>query len=170
MLMVPATARLLVQHQQYVTFANNKATVLYRLIELAPDIIPNTHIVLTTDLSRSQLEELGLFDFIRRDMFNSALYVLYEERRPQFAYFCLADHVCSNSPEEETLFRTADVAALLKRTLIFTFDADLSVALVHDPTDVFNFDVAVESYQPSARIISSANLPPRARTMLVGRQ
>lgn len=168
-LIFPATARLLSQHEQFVTSANHKATVLYNLIELAPQMQPDTHIILTMDLSREELEELGMFEFVRRDMFNSALYLLYGEHRPQFAYFCLEANVCSNFPYEETLFNTANLEELAQRTLVFKFYEDLSVELVENPADDFALDVDLENYTADD-LFTSGDMPPLTMTMLSGHE
>jgi hypothetical protein len=166
-LMFPSTTRLLLQHEQYTTSAHNKATVLYHLVNLAPQINPETHILLTTDLSREALEALGMFEFIRRDMFNSALYMLYEDARPQFAYFCLEANVCSNFPYEETIFTSSNPEELLQRTLVFTLHDDLSVEVVNQPAERFGLDIDLDGYDPES-LYRIGSLPKRVNTMLRG--
>ncbi len=165
-LLFPATTRLLSQHDQFMTSADNKATILYDLVKIAPQVEPDTYILLTTDLDREALEDLGMFEFIRRDMFNGALYILYGDSRPAFAYFCLEANVCSNFPYEETLFTSSNPDDLINNTLFFELSADLSVRLIDNPADIFELDIDLANYDADDLYTPSDTLPPQTITML----
>ena len=60
-LMLPATSRLFGQHQRYVQSANNKARILYSVMERAPAVAPRAQMLITTDMGLPELNEARVF-------------------------------------------------------------------------------------------------------------
>lgn len=165
-LIFPSTTRLLSQHATYVTSANNKAKVISEIIEQAPQVDPSTHIILTTAMTNEQLQQLEIFEFVRRDMLDSVFAVIYRDHPPQYAYFCLIDGTCSTTDAELTLFYPVEQEVNYQNILLFEVYDDLSVKLLDDLPASLGFPEDNQHYNPSLLIHSSTNVPSRANTML----
>ena len=111
------------------------------------------------------LKQLGIFEFIRRDMINSAFNVLYGQGAPERAYFCLSWRICSTREGEETVFNSGAPGELLQRTLVFQLNEDLTLELLQDPVAALALDLDV-SYDAGRLYEPDAPLPQRAATML----
>ena len=164
-IMLPAYSRLVSQHEWYVGSANRKAAVLFQVLELAPAIEPTTQVLIMSELSGEDLEAIGIFEFVRSDMVNSALQVLYQENAPKSAYFCLTPNGCGVFSGGETVFTSAMPADLLQRTLVFRLNQDLSVDLLEDPATYLDIDSELP-YDANLLYDADAPLPARAHTML----
>ena len=163
-LILPATARLLAQHQYYVTRANSKALMLMDLLELIPQINPDTVILLKTDMSQEQLDASVIYEFnYSNDLDNSMLYTLYGNGQPVHCSFCFSANRCSTFGGEETIFSAPE--EFLHRTLVIQINEDLSVQLVDQPANFFGLD-SNAPYDANALYDLTAPLPPRAITML----
>lgn len=166
MFMIPATVRLLNQHETYVQSADNKAQVLRSIVEQATQVSSTSYIVLTTAMSNEQLQEREIFEFVRRDMFDSALRVIYRDHPPTFSYFCLIDGTCSTTDAELTLFYPIVRDVDYQDLLLFEVYEDLSVQLLTEPPAELGFASDNLKYNVNELIDESANLPSRAETML----
>lgn len=165
LLLAPAVSRLVAQRAGFVEDAREKARILYRLVEIAPELAPGTEVALITAADHIDLRARGIFDFIHNDMLNSALHVLYQEGAPKIAYACHSIDQCGDFSGDETIFRSAAPGELLRRTLVFWLNDDNSVELLADPAAFLGLD-AEAPYDASALFNAEAPLPPRARTML----
>lgn len=166
MLMIPATVRLLNQHETYIQSADNKAQVLRSIVEQAPQVSPTSYIVLTTAMSNEQLQEREIFEFVRRDMLDSALRVIYRDHPPIFSYFCLIDGTCSTTDTELTLFYPILREIDYQDILLFEVYEDLSVKLLTEPPAELGFPSDNLKYDADELVDESANLPSRVATML----
>ena len=163
-LILPATVRLLAQHQYYVTRANSKALMLMDLLELIPQINPDTVILLKTDMSQEQLDASVIYEFnYSNDLDNSMLSTLYGNGQPVHSSFCFSANRCSTFGGEETMFSAPE--EFLHRTLVIQINEDLSVQLVDQPVDYFGLATDV-SYDAQKLYDSAAEVPSRVYTML----
>ena len=163
-LILPATARLLAQRSQFVASAENKAEMLYDLMQLLPAVEAETLILLTTDMTKDQFDESDIYEFLYSyDLDNAMLYVLYGNGVPIKSTFCLSAEVCRTFGGEQTLF-TSPLESL-PRTLVIEINHDLSVQVVSDPASHFGLDVNMP-YNVTRLYSPDAPLPRRARTML----
>ncbi len=165
LLLVPAASRLFSQHSRFRESAYSKARILHQVMEIAPAFAPNAQLALITELDRMALGERGIREFIAADMLNSALHVLYQERAPEFAYFCHTMMYCGEFSGDETIFSSSSPGELLGTTLVIVLNEDLSVELVEDPADFLGLDLSA-TYDASKLYNADAPLPPRAATML----
>ena len=165
LLMLPAISRLFAQHQQYVQSANNKARILYGVLEKAPAVAPSAKIVITTDMGPPELSAAGIFEFVHQKMANIVFYLLYEDSRPASASFCQRKIICGLPDGLYKRFDAADLADLLPQALVFRLNPDLSVDLIEDPAAYFGLKTD-ETYDASGLYDPDAPLPPRALTML----
>lgn len=165
-LMIPATTRLLNQHDTFVTSSHNKAQVLRSIVEQAPEVSSSTYIILTTSMSNEQLQALEIFEFVRRDMLDSVFSVLYHDNPPRYAYFCLIDGTCSTTDTHLTLFYPIVQEVDYSDIVLFEVHEDLSVQLVQTLPVELGFPDDVTAYRPNELIDESGIIPMRARTML----
>lgn len=165
LLMFPAASRLLLQHGSYVESAFNKARVMYRVIERAPAVEPSAQLLIVTDMSRSELSDLGIFEFVHRKMLDSAFYVLYGQAGPASVEFCLSAGACGLPDLGPTAGDANQSVDRLTRTLVFRLNDDLSVDLIEDPIAYLGLDIDMD-YDASTLYNPDAPLPPRAATML----
>lgn len=164
-LMLPATGRLLIQHESAVRRADSKARMLYQLMETIPRIKEDTVILLTTDMTKEELAASAISELrYSNDLDNSMLYVLYGNGLPIQSTFCVDKGECSTFGGEKTIF-TSDSPDLLQRTLVINIAADLSVALVEYPSEYFGFDSRLH-YDVSLLYDRDAGISSRARSML----
>ena len=165
LLFLPAVSRLQLQLHNFVDSADKKARILHSIVEIAPSAEPTTQFLVTTPMDHDTLGRFGIFEFIDRDMINSALQVLYGNEAPERTYFCLLWRICGDQVGGETIFDANDPGKLLQRTLVFNLNEDLSVELVKDPAALLDLDIDVP-YDASLLYDADAPLPPRAVTML----
>ena len=162
-LMFPALARLILQHEHFVTSANVKARVLMQMIELTPQIDPTASVVLLTDMSREDLRTNNVSE-LRMNMLGNAYYVLYQDGRPQFAFMCIIGRQCDNSDIERPRFELHQDTNYQNIILLRVYD-DLSVELLDELPKEIAFGSS-GNYDPNRLYNSDAPLPPRAATML----
>ncbi|MCY4061992.1 MAG: hypothetical protein OXG53_06470 [Chloroflexi bacterium] len=165
LLLVPAASRLFSQHNRFRESAYRKARILHQVMEIAPAFAPNAQLAVITELDRKALGERGIREFIAADMLNSALHVLYEDRAPEYAYFCHSKKYCGDFSGDETIFSSAAPGDLLRTTLVMVLSEDLSVELVEDPAEFLGLDLTA-TYDAGELYNAEATLPPRAATML----
>lgn len=165
LLLVPAASRLFSQHNRFRESSYSKADILYQVMEIAPAFTPNAQLAMITKLDRMALRERGIGEFIANDMLNSALHVLYQDKAPEYAYFCHTMKHCGDFSGDETVFSSADPADLLGTTLVMVLNEDLSVDLVDDPAVFLGLELTA-TYVASELYHADAPLPTRAATML----
>ncbi len=165
LLLVPAASRLFSQHNQFRESAYRKARIMLQIMDIAPAFAPNAQLALITELDRMALRERGIGEFIATDMLNSALHVLYQDRAPEYAYFCHTLIHCGDFSGDETVFSSAAPADLLGTTVVMVLNEDLSVELVADPVEFLGLESSAP-YNASELYDADAPLPPRAATML----
>ena len=164
-LMLPATSRLFAQHQRYVQSANNKARILYGVLEKAPAVAPNAKILITTEMDVPDLSEAGIFEFVHQKMVNIVFYLLYGDSRPESASFCQSMRICGLPDGQYSRLDALALGDLLPRALVFRLNPDLSVDLIEEPAAYFGGNID-EAYDVSGLYDPDAPLPPRALSML----
>ena len=90
-LMFPAFNRALVQHDRFVNDAVAKENFFRSVVEQAPSINETANLIVLWDLPIDELTDVGLHELIRRDMFASAMFLLYDQMSPQFVFICVID-------------------------------------------------------------------------------
>ena len=164
-LMLPATARLLLQHETLVIRANSKARMLYQLMETVPRIERDTVILLTTDMTKEAFAASAISELrYSNDLDNSMLYLLYGNGVPVQSSFCIDEEECSTFGDEETIF-SSDSPELLARTLVINISPTLYVDLVEQPVARFGLKSS-SSYFAGLLYKPNAPIPQRAATML----
>lgn len=159
-LMFPALSRLILQHERFVTSANNKAIILHDILEIAPQIEPDTHLIIAAQMTKEQFEALDIFELSRAYVIHSAFHVLHQDHAPPaHSQFCLREltWVCSRPHVQ--------IEPHLQNTLLFKINKDLSVELVEQPSVYFGFE-SDPTYDSNRLYHRDAPLPPRASTML----
>ncbi len=164
-LMLPATARLLLQHDSIVRRAHSKARMLYQLMETVPRIETDTVILLTTDMSKDELAASAIGELrYSNDLDNSMLFLLYGNGAPVQSTFCVDEKECSVFGGEKTIF-SSDSPELLQRTLALNIAADLSVALLEQPAEHFGLGTHLP-YNVDRLFERDASLSSRSVKML----
>lgn len=164
-LMLPATSRLFAQHQRYVQSANNKARILYDVLEKAPAVAPNATILITTEMDLPALSASGIFEFVHQKMPHVVFNLLYEDSRPESASFCHSTRICGMPDGQFSRLDAVVQGELLPQALVFRLNPDLSVDLIEDPAAYFGLDID-PAYDASRLYDPGAPLPPRALSML----
>ena len=164
-LMLPASIRLLAQHDSAVRRADEKARMLYHLMRTIPRIKDDTVILLTTDMTKEKFAASAISELrYSNDLDNSMLYVLYGNGLPVQSTFCINKGECRLFGGEETIF-TSDSPELLQQTLALSIAADMSVALIEDPAEYFGLE-SRSPYNVSTLYDRDAGISPRAWSML----
>ena len=94
LLIWPGLSRLYRQQAAIQDSASAKAGVLRNIVEQAPAFHEGAHLMLFTTMSGEALEQAGVRE-MRSNMFESAMYMLYQERRPIVSFLCIFGHGCS---------------------------------------------------------------------------
>ena len=90
----PALSRLFVQQSHYVNSANAKAKILLQIVEQAPSFDSRARLMLVTDMILKERTDAGIGELLT-NMFDSAIYMLYQDRRPNVAFLCILGSRCS---------------------------------------------------------------------------
>ena len=163
LLMFPAVSRLYVQHSYFVNSANAKAKVLLQIVEQAPSFDSKARLMLVTDMAFNDLDAAGIRE-LWTNMFDSAVFMLYQEVRPKVAFLCVFGERCSTDDidvREKYLKNGTDYSDFV----MFRLYDDLSVELLHGLPPELD-DGQNDTYDPEPLIDASAPIPPRALTML----
>jgi hypothetical protein len=155
---VPSLNRALNQHDLFVNQAIAKEAFFSALIEQAPAIDPSAQVVIVSDLSLDELRSVGLHELVRRDMFSSALYLLYDSVPPEYVFVCVMDDSCTANDDNLTIvfpFREIPYDGLV----IYHLDNDLRLTLQGTLKGLLGFPEDVANYQPMMLIDSDAPLP-----------
>ena len=157
--------RLIAQQERFIRSANNKASILYQIIKLAPRIETSTQIFLLSEFDEPTLKALGIHEFNRRGMFKSALTVLYDGMGPGHVDICLFGFTCGHTNWERPIFSSPAFEAHLEHSLFFKLDDDLRVELIMDPVAYLGYEPETP-YNLDQLFDPDAPLPPRALSML----
>ena len=166
LLIWPGLSRLYLQQWQHHLQADAKARVLQQIVEQAPAFEEGAYVMLFTTMQASDLGAKGVHE-LNWNVFDSALYILYQERRPLAASLCIHDHRCSRY---DTILRFTNRDFLsadedYHDVVIFQLHEDLRVELLLELPPELR-ERAVNRYDPERFIDASAPLPPRARSLL----
>ena len=166
-LMFPALSRLFLQHEHFVNSANRKAALMRDILEIAPQVAPDTILILVAEMSIEQLAATDLADYHKFDLVRSILYTLYQPHPPAHAALCLPGPWCSSPRDRlEPYSASGDfIRSNLPNMLLLKVHEDLSVELVEQPAAYFGFDSDL-TYDAGRLYNPDAPLPPRAATML----
>ena len=165
LLIIPATSRLLAQHDRYKQSADSKALVLRRILQLVPHPHPDTELMLWTEFDFPGLTEADISELFRRDVLYSALLTLYGGDRPQTAYFCLSILECGLEAGTPSVYHPDMNSDRLQRTLALELKSDLTLELVEDPFAFFAWNMTLP-YDASQLHDVHASLPHRTKSML----
>lgn len=155
LLMLPALSRLVLQHEHYVTSANNKARVLAQIVQLAPAIESQTRVLVLSEMSSEEFQDMHLEAFTTTAL-GHALYVVYEGQGSGRGSIC---------PSIENCFPLLHRQEYLKDTIVFLLDRDLNLELVKEPSTMLEAFVGIE-YDASRLYEAGAPVPSRAYSML----
>ena len=162
-MLLPATNRIFLQHEIYESSANRKAKILLEMVELAPALHSEAVVIMLSDLSMKQMLEDGIVEF-ESNMLDSALYTLYEDKRPRFGFLCIVAKRCHPNDISLIEFRLDSETDFSNLVLFRLFD-DLRLELLGElPPELDNGQN--DTYNPYLLIDTSAPVPPRALTML----
>jgi hypothetical protein len=154
-LIVIGLSRLTLQHDHFVSSANNKAAVLRAILTHAPEVERDTQLLVLNMMPLDILRSKHI-DELKTQMMGSALYVLYEGRSSGVAIFCTSPRDC---------FRDREWAERMENTLVMTLDENLSLEIVEEPYSYFEGFEQLD-YDSRRLYNPDAFLPPRAYTML----
>lgn len=160
LLCIPAFNRALNQHSYFVDQAIAKEGFLRALVEQAPAYDPATQFIVISDIALADLPPTGLHEFVRRDMFASALYLLYDHQPPQYVYLCVMDDSCTTDDDHLTVifpYREIPYSELV----VFHLKSDLSVTRIDSLDRLSSFPDDIADYQPQQWILNTANPSPR---------
>ena len=155
LLMLPGLSRLLLQHEHYVTSANNKARILAQIAQLAPAIESQTRVLVLSEMSSEEFHDKHIEAFTSTAL-GHALYVIYEGQGSGRGSIC---------PSIENCFPLLHRQEYLKDTIVFTLDRDLNLELVKEPSTMLEAFVGIE-YDVSLLYKADAPVPSRAYSML----
>ncbi len=144
---VPSFSRALNQHDFFVKQAIAKEEFFRAFLAQAPAIESSAQVIVVSDLTIAELPSVGLHELIRRDMFPSALYLLYDKASPNFVFVCVMDDSCHANEDVLTItfpFREIPYEELI----VFHLDTNLKLTLKDSLADLSSFSETPESYQP----------------------
>ena len=163
-LMFPALLRLIAQHEHIVKTADIKANVLLQLVEQVPAIDSDALLILLTDMGLRELGDNYLYPF-RRGPFDSAIHLLYQDRRPRLAVLCWDGGKCNPYDNELTDYDISDVVTDVSKLVLLRLHEDLSVELLYEVPAELGIENG-DQYDVTRLVDSEAPLPARAATML----
>ncbi len=166
LLIWPGLSRLYAQQHQLNLNANAKAGILRQIVEQAPEFQDDAHLILFTTLSADALEALGVRE-LRYNMFNGAMHMLYQDRRPLVSFMCIYDLGCSRDDNYlqyvDRDFLSADET--YSDVVMFQLHADLRAELLFElPPELRERER--NHYDPQRLIDVAAPPPARARSLL----
>ena len=155
LLTLPAISRLVLQHEHYVTSANNKRRVLEQIVQLAPELESQTRVLVLSQMSDEDFQQKHIEE-MKSNMIGNVMYVLYGKNNSGRGSLCTSVSACQTLQVWD---------GYLEHTMVFLLDEELKLELMSDPgryIKVFeglNYDVT-KLYNPDAP------LPSRAVSML----
>ena len=165
-LMIPATSRLLLQHEYYDESAHSRAWILRQVLEQTPEIDSGTHLSFLTDMSRKEMYEKKIYGLHLSYTWYSMFYILYQEGHPLFVSLCITDleMTCAISGDELNE-KIPDEDYVFQNLILYRLHDDLTVELLDELPAEFNYAVQ-RGYYPHQLYNPDASIPPRAITML----
>ena len=159
-------SRLYLQRWEHHLQADAKARVLQQIVEQAPGFVEGANMMLFTKMQSDELIDKGIHE-LYSNMFDSAMFIFYEQRRPIVATVCKYGKRCSRY---DTILRFTNRDFLsadedYRDVVIFQLHEDLRVELLRELPPELR-ERAVNRYDPERLIDFSAPLPPRARSLL----
>lgn len=166
LLILAGTPRLNEQQQHYRQNTDALARALRQIVEQAPGVAKQAHLMLYTSLSSDELHRQGVWQ-LQWNMLDSAIFMLYEGRGPKVAFLCISGEGCSRDDihlqvggrdflgDQESY---SDV-------VMFQLHDDMSLELLRALPPELR-DREVNHYDPERLIDATAPLPPRARSLL----
>jgi len=155
LLMLPALSRLFLQHEHYVTSANNKARILAQIAQLAPAIDSQTRVLVLSEMSSEEFQDKHIEAFTSTAL-GHALYVIYVGQGSGRGSIC---------PTIENCFPLLHRQEYLKDTIVFLLDRDLNLKLVKEPSTMLEAFAGID-YDLSRLYDADAPVPSRAYSML----
>ena len=76
LLTLPAISRLFLQHEHYVTSANNKRRILEQIVQLAPELENQTRVLVLSQMSDEDFQQKHIEE-MKSNMIGNTMYVLY---------------------------------------------------------------------------------------------
>ena len=140
---------------------------MHSILEIAPQVAPDTILILAAEMSIEQLAATDLTDYRNSGHAASVFYTLYQPHPPAHAALCLPRPWCSYPRDRLDRYLNSDdfIKKYLENILLFKINADLSVELVEQPSVYFGFG-SDSAYDARRLYDPDAPLPPRAATML----
>ena len=163
LLMIPATNRLLRQHERVTQSADVKAKALLSMMEQAPAFNANAIAIMLTHKSVTDFMELDVGEF-ESNMMDSAFHILWQDRGPRFAFLCARYKQCHPSDIDYYVYDLNE-GSQFDEMVLFRIDDDLNVELLLELPAELGGSVN-DSYNPQRLIDTSAPIPSRALTML----
>ncbi len=155
LLMLPGLSRLFLQHEYYVTSANNKARILAQIAQLAPAINNETRILVLSEMNDEEFRDKNIQAFTSSAL-GHALYVVYGGQGSGRGSIC---------PSVESCFPLQNRTEFLEDTVVFLMDRELNLELVKEPGIMLEAFVGIE-YDVSRLYDADAPVPSRAYSML----
>ena len=152
------------RHEHFVNTANTKASVLLQVVEQVPAIDSDALMILLTDMGLRELGDNYLYPF-RRGPFDSAIHLLYQDRRPRLAVLCWEGGKCNPYDNELTDYDISDVVTDVSKLVLLRLHENLTVELLYEVPEELGIENA-EQYDVTRLVDAEAPLPARAATML----
>ena len=96
-----------------------------------------------TSVPNQRLQNEGVFELLRGNVFDSAILTLYQEHAPRAAYICVATNHCTQATQDQMVFNASHRDQFLASTLFLELREDLTVELIEDPAAYFGWDIDV---------------------------
>jgi len=144
---IPSVSRALNQHDFFVKQAIAKEEFFRSFVAQAPAIESSAQVIIVSDLTLDELPSIGLHELIRRDMFPSALYLLYDKEPPAYVFVCVMDDSCTVNDDGLTVtfpFRVIPYDELI----VFHLDTNLTLTLKETLDGLSGFPETPDTYQP----------------------
>jgi hypothetical protein len=164
LIFIPSLSRALNQHDYFVNHAIVKEEFFHAFTTQAPAINPSAQVIVVSDLSFDDLRDVGLFELIRRDMFQSALYLLYDKVTPDYVFVCIMDDLC-NASDDGLIVNFPLREIPYDDLIVFHLDTDLTLTLKESLQGLSGFPDSTESYQPMMYIDLDASVPQGVRLL-----
>ena len=134
------------------------------MVEQVPAIDSDALLILLTDMGLRELGDNYLYPF-RRGPFDSAIHLLYQDRRPRLAVLCWDGGKCNPYDNELADYDISDVVTDVSKLVLLRLHEDLTVELLLEVPAELGIENS-DSYNPNILIDTSASVPSRAQTML----
>ena len=154
-LMLPGLSRLYLQHEYYVTSANNKARILAQIAQLAPAINNETRILVLSEMNDEEFRDKNI-EALTSSALGHALYVVYGGQGSGRGSICLSVESC---------FPLQNRTEFLEETIVFQMDRDLNLELISEPQIIYEEFIELD-YDVSRLFDAEAPIPTRVYSML----